>query len=94
MFLNLMALKKLVDLKFSFIPNGLMGGMLLLVGGWYLKHELIMGYLAELFLIGVLGSVVYLGILWLGGGISNKDLEVITKFWAKRRSGHDYGDTT
>ena len=79
--LNLVMVKRIVGLKLSFIPPTIIGGLMMLVSGWYLKRILHLYFAWELILISFCGVLIYLGILLLTGGIKLGDIEEVTKLF-------------
>ncbi len=82
--LNLGAIHKLTRAPLPLNLAIVVGGSLMGSGCWYLQRYLNWGYLPE-FAAGVaVGGVVYLGSLWLLGGIRRQDIEMVTGLIGKK----------
>jgi stage V sporulation protein B len=79
--LNLTAVKRLVGLKLTFLPVTILSGVVMLLGGWYLKRMLHLYFIWELLLVGFGGVVIYFIILWITGGIKVEDLEEVSRYF-------------
>jgi stage V sporulation protein B len=88
--LNIEVIKKETKAKMGFLPTAIFGGILLLFCSWYAKRWLQLDYLQELLLIGFMGTLIYIGTLWLTGGIASQDIEWVRKYLRKRSSNHGY----
>lgn len=86
--LNLTAVKRLVGVKLTFLPAALLGGIMMLIGGWYLERLLHLYFLWEFLLVGCGGVVIYFIILWITGGIGVKDIEKLYKIVHKSFPSH------
>jgi len=82
-FLNLVAVRRLVGVRFTFLPAALTAGAGMLIGGFYLERLLHFDYLWEFLLVGFGGGVIYLIILWIMGGIGAKDIEKLLQIVRK-----------
>ncbi len=78
--LNFLYIKRLNRVKVSSLPAACISGIILLFGGYYLVHLLKVDYFLEMFLVSLLGTIFYIGSLWLTGGITNKDIEMVKKY--------------
>lgn len=90
--LNLTAVKRLVGIKFSFIPVTLFSGAMMLIGGWYLQRVLRLYFLWEVILVGLGGMAIYFIILWITGGIGVKDIEKLYNIARKNISSNQTQD--
>jgi len=92
--LNLTIVRKLTHVKFAGLPAAIFSGLLLfcfsLLAQRWLRHQ----YILELLEIGFGGTLFYIAILWLTGGINSRDLEMVKKYFAKRSTKHGYGNIT
>lgn len=91
--LNIVVVQKMARIRLLCIPMAVFNGIVLLIGGWYARRWLELNYIVELFLIGCWGTLLYLGTLWLTGGIASQDLEMLKKYLFKRSTEDGYGNT-
>jgi stage V sporulation protein B len=86
--LNLVAVKRLVGVKLTFLPAALLGGAVMLIGGMYLERMLHLYFVWEFLLVGFGSVVIYFIILWITGGIGVKDIEKLFKIARKTFPPH------
>ncbi|HBE79705.1 MAG TPA: polysaccharide biosynthesis protein [Firmicutes bacterium] len=92
--LNITIIRRLIRIKLRFLPAAVLSGILLFIAGWYGKCWLQLNYIVEFGIIGLGGSLLYIGSLWFTGGIVSQDLEMVKKYLAKRSVEHGYGNIT
>jgi stage V sporulation protein B len=86
--LNLAAVKRLVEVKLTFLPAALLGGVTMLIVGLYLERVLHLYFIWEFLLVGFGSVVIYFIILWITGGIGVQDIEKLFKIARKTFPSH------
>jgi stage V sporulation protein B len=83
--LNLLAIKRLTTFQFPLKAAVFFSGLIMFGVGKYLTYSLHLHFLLEALLVGVVSFLLYLGTLWILGGINSRDLELVKIFLRKRR---------
>jgi len=75
--LNFWAVRRLIVVRFPLKPSILLAALGMSVCSWYLQRLVNLPYYFELIVVSGLSCLIYLGILWLVGGITPRDLELL-----------------
>lgn len=86
-FLNLLAIKRMVPVRLAFITPALFAGCAMIGAGWYMRRLFHLHYLLEFCIVGLLSVASYGLVLWILGGITAADREVIAKLFRKKETG-------
>jgi stage V sporulation protein B len=92
--LNLMIVRKLTHIKLVGLPAAFFSGIFLLSCSFLVQRWLQLHYILEFLEIGFGGTLLYVVILRITGGINSQDLEMLKKYLVKRSTRHGYGDIT
>ncbi len=84
--LNLVAVRRLAATPFPLQAPVCAAGAAMLAVCWWLPRQVAWNFGAEFLMAGAAGVIIYIGVLWILGGIGVRDLEIISGLVRKSSS--------